>query len=208
MNRVAAEPGDEACADAASDAALLARLGAGDQAAAAELGARLAPRVLRFAARMLGGDLSEAEDVTQETLLRLWRHAPGWGAGTSAVPPAAWAYRVAANLCTDLLRRRLRRRDVALDSLPEPPTMSAGPDAQIMTAARARALETALADLPERQRQAVILRHLEELSNPQIAQIMETGVEAVESLIARGKRSLLAALEGQKDELGFQDDRP
>ena len=52
------------------------------------------------------------------------------------------------------------------------------------------ALRGALAQLPERQRQAVILRHLEGLSNPQIAEVMEIGVEAVESLLARARRTL------------------
>ena len=68
------------------------------------------------------------------------------------------------------------------------------------------ALDAALASLPERQRQAVILRHLEGLSNPEIATILEIGVEAVESLTARGKRALAAALAGQRAELGYEDE--
>ena len=62
------------------------------------------------------------------------------------------------------------------------------------------------ARLPERQRQAVSLRHIEELSNPEIAEILEVGVDAVESLTARGKRGLKAALSGQQAALGFEDD--
>jgi RNA polymerase sigma-70 factor (ECF subfamily) len=54
------------------------------------------------------------------------------------------------------------------------------------------ALDAALATLPERQRQAVVLRHIEGLSNPEIAEVLEIGVEAVESLTARGKRALKA----------------
>lgn len=69
------------------------------------------------------------------------------------------------------------------------------------------ALEAALADLPDRQRQAVVLRHLEGMTNPEIAAIMEIGVEAVESLTARGKRALAGLLSGRKDELGYEDDR-
>ena len=68
---------------------------------------------------------------------------------------------------------------------------------------RMNALDAALATLPERQRQAVVLRHIEELSNPEIAEILGLGVEAVESLTARGKRALKAALEGQKEALGY-----
>ena len=73
-----------------------------------------------------------------------------------------------------------------------------------MTGLRHDALDRALALLPERQREAVILRHIEGLSNPEIAEIMGIGVEAVESLTSRGKRGLAAALVGQKADLGFE----
>ena len=63
---------------------------------------------------------------------------------------------------------------------------------------RARALHTALATLPERQAQAVRLRHLDNLTNPEIAQIMGLSVEAVESLTARGKRALRHSCTGKK----------
>jgi RNA polymerase sigma-70 factor (ECF subfamily) len=67
------------------------------------------------------------------------------------------------------------------------------------------ALNRVLADLPDRQRQAVVLRHLEGLSNPEIAAIMDVGIEAVESLTARGRRALSAALATRKEELGYGD---
>ena len=60
--------------------------------------------------------------------------------------------------------------------------------------------------LPERQRQAVVLRHSEGLANPEIAEILDVGVEAVESLTARGKRALTAGLAAQRDALGYEDD--
>jgi RNA polymerase sigma-70 factor (ECF subfamily) len=72
--------------------------------------------------------------------------------------------------------------------------------------ARAEALQEALMQLPDRQRQAVVLRHIEGLSNPEIAQIMDIGPRAVESLTARGKRALEAMLLGRRAELGFEDD--
>ena len=180
-------------------AALLARFAAGDRRAAEALTELIAPRILRFAARMLG-DLTEAEDVTQEAMLRLWRMAPDWQEG--AAQPATWVYRVAANLCTD----RLRRRRKTLHEMPELPDPSPSQHAQMMQAARAQALEGALAHLPERQRQAVILRHLEGMSNPDIAAIMMLGVEAVGSLTARGKRNLSAILAGDREALGYDDD--
>lgn len=185
--------------DGWSDDDLLALYASGDRAAAHRLALRFTPVALRVAQRMLA-DAAEAEDVTQEAMLRLWRMAPGWQPGQAKV--TTWLYRVVANLCTDRLRRR---RMVPLDAAPEPEDGDPGVAARMISADRSAALEAALAQLPERQRQAVILRHLEGLSNPEIAEVMEVGVEAVESLVARGKRGLTAALSGRRDELGFDD---
>lgn len=186
------------------DEALLIRYANGDRAAARALTVRLTPRVLSLAQRMLG-DLAEAEDVAQEAMLRLWKIAPEWRTGEAQV--STWLYRVAMNLSTDRLRRR---RSTGLDEAfgegVEPPDETPGVDDRLREAERASALQTALADLPERQRQAVVLRHLEGLSNPEIAAVMEIGVEAVESLTARGKRALAALLSGRRAELGLSDD--
>lgn len=186
--------------DDTPDDVLLAHYARGEDGAARILLARLAPRAFGFAARMLG-DRAEAEDVTQEAMLRLWRAAPGWRAGEAKV--STWVYRVVANLCADRLRRR---RTVPLDGIGDPPDAAPGAVGALIEADRAAALEAALAGLPERQRQAVVLRHLEGLSNPEIAVVMSIGVEAVESLTARGKRALAAQLAGQRAELGYEDD--
>jgi len=137
----------------------------------------------------------------QETMLKLWKVAPEWRQGEAKV--STWAYRVAANLCTDRLRKRKVRGQVDIADVPEPPADLASAVEVMTEKDRAEALENALQTLPERQRQAVILRHLEGLSNPEIAAIMDIGVEAVESLTARGKRGLAAALAGRQDELGY-----
>lgn len=187
----------------ATDEELLAAYAAGRVEAARELTARLAPRVFAHAARMLGADRAEAEDVTQEALLKLWRIAPDWRAGEAQV--TTWLYRVTANLCIDRMRRR-RRAGPALDAIPEPEDDSPSAAQAMQDRARAEALQGALDKLPERQRQAVILRHIEGLANPEIAQIMDIGPRAVESLTARGKRALEALLMGQREALGYQDD--
>jgi RNA polymerase sigma-70 factor (ECF subfamily) len=186
------------------DEALLVLYANGDAHAALALTRRVAPRVLAYASRLLGGDRAEAEDVAQETMLRLWRVAPDWRQGGTKV--TTWAYRVATNLCIDRHRSRQRRGQVALDSVAEPATGAPGAEGQLQTAARLAALDAALASLPDRQRQAVVLRHIEGLTNPEIAAVLEIGVEAVESLTARGKRALAAALAGQKAALGYEDD--
>ena len=183
------------------EGALLVAYANGDREAARELTLTLAPRVLGQALRMLA-DRAEAEDVVQEALLRLWRVAPDWRQGEAQV--STWMYRVTANLCTDRLRRR--RRAVGLEDVAEPEDPAPSAAERMQGEARMRALSDALAALPERQAQAVALRHLEGLSNPEIAAVMDIGVEAVESLTARGKRALAAALKGRKAELGYGDD--
>lgn len=183
-----------------SDEALLELYAGGDPAAARALTLRLGPLAYRLALRMLR-DGAEAEDVAQEALLRLWKIAPEWRAGEAKV--STWLYRVVSNLATDRLRKR---RGVGLDEAPEVADDSPSVLEDMMQRDRMAALEAALAQLPERQRLAVTLRHIDGLSNPEIAEAMETGVEAVESLTARAKRALAKLLSGQREELGFGDD--
>lgn len=178
--------------------ALLVLFANGDRTAARALTLRLTPRVMAHAYRLLGNH-AEAEDVTQEAMLRLWRIAPDWRQGEARV--STWLYRVVANLCID---RRRRARAAPLEAEPEDDSLSAAE--QMQDKARADALQAALDKLPDRQRQAVVLRHIEGCGNPEIAEVMDIGVEAVESLIARGKRALKAELQGRRDELGYTDD--
>ncbi|AXI48807.1 RNA polymerase subunit sigma [Sulfitobacter sp. SK012] len=192
--------GSEHDAARAKDADLLAAYVAGDQSVARQLTRAHAPRIFGHAVRVLG-DAAEAEDVTQDALMRLWKIAPDWDAGRAQI--STWLFRVTANLCTDRLRAR---RSVPLDDVDEPADTTLGAEAQLQQAARMGALKIALNSLPDRQRQAVVLRHLDGLANPQIAQILEIGVEAVESLTARGKRALTAALAAQRPALGYDDD--
>ena len=186
--------------DGASDEALLVLYGNGDREAARALTVRFGPLAFRVAQRMLT-DRAEAEDVAQEAMVRLWRIAPDWRQGEAKV--STWLYRVVTNLATDRLRRR---RGIGLDDAPEIEDGAISALERMIEADRAQALELALAQLPARQRQAVVLRHLEGLSNPEIAAAMEIGVEAVESLTARGKRALAALLAGRRGELGYGHD--
>ncbi|WP_439139089.1 RNA polymerase sigma factor [Planktotalea sp.] len=185
-----------------SDDALLQLYANGDQAAARQLTLRLAPRAYKQAYRMLGVQ-ADAEDVAQEAMMRVWKIAPEWRSGEAKV--TTWLYRVVANLCLDRLRKV---QSTSLDAIDEPidPSPSAADDMQ--SNARLDALQAALIALPERQRQALVLRHIEELANPEIADVMEISVEAVESLTSRGKRALTQILKGRKAALGFEGDAP
>jgi RNA polymerase sigma-70 factor (ECF subfamily) len=180
-----------------TDDALLVLYANGDQKAASELTQRMAPRLFGFCFRLLQ-NRAEAEDVAQEAMLRLWKMAPDWVPGQAQV--STWVFRVASNLCTDRLRRK---KSVGLDEAPEMADETPGVEAQLIARERASALDTALQELPDRQRQAVVLRHIEGMANPEIATILEISVEAVESLTARGKRALAVALASKKEELGL-----
>lgn len=182
--------------------ALLVLYANGDPAAARALTLRMTPLAYGLAFRLLG-EVAEAEDVAQEALLRLWRIAPKWRSGEAQV--STWLYRVVSNLATDRLRLR-RRNGPPLDEIAEPQSRAPSVPDQLQDRARVDALQMALDRLPERQKQAVILRHIEGLANPEIGQIMEISTEAVESLTARGKRALSDILAGRRAELGYDDD--
>lgn len=182
-----------------SDAELLARYADGDHSAARLLTEKHAHRVYALARRMLG-DATEAEDIAQEAMLRLWRAAPGWEAGRASV--GTWLYRVASNLCIDRIRRR---REQSGTDLPDVADETPSALAELEQRDRSAALHDALLRIPERQRLAIVLRHFEDRSNPEIAVVLDTSVEAVESLLARGRRELARELLPRRSELGVTD---
>lgn len=187
--RAPSEPPD----DATPDADLLTATAGGDQQAARILTDRHLGRVLALAYRTLG-DAAEAEDVSQEAMLRVWRIAPDWEPGAAKF--STWLHRVTLNLCYDRLRKR--GRQAPLDEAAEPADETPSVEAQMAAADDASALRDAIAALPDRQRVAIHLRHFEERSNPEIAEAMALSVEAVESLLARGRRALRKTLMGRK----------
>ncbi|WP_454688677.1 RNA polymerase sigma factor [Achromobacter aloeverae] len=174
------------------DAELVARVARQEPAAVRELVARKLPRLLALATRMLG-DRAEAEDVAQDAFVRVWRQAPRWRAGEAKFD--TWLHRVALNLCYDRLRGR---REDPMADMPDDADPGPGPDAELARRDREAALKAALAALPPRQREALILTYYQDLSNVEAAAAMEIGVEALESLLARARRSLrerLAAID-------------
>lgn len=167
---------------------LLARVAAGESEAFRGLVDRHLPTVLAIARRMLRDD-AEAEDVAQETMLRLWRNAAGLELGPHGVRP--WLRRVASNLCID--RVRARRNTTVVDEVPE----ESAPAGQIRHLAErelGQRVDAALQALPERQRLAITLFHYEGMSQIEVGQVLGISDEAVESLLARARRSLKVAL--------------
>jgi RNA polymerase sigma-70 factor (ECF subfamily) len=176
------------------DAELVARTGRGDRAAAQALMARHLPKMTMLARRMLS-DPVEAEDVVQDAFMRLWTHAARWQPGRAKFE--TWLYRVTLNLCYD----RLRRRTTApIDEALEVPDTAAGPEALHANTVLSASIEAAMAELPERQRAAILLCHYQECGNIEAAEILGISVEALESLLARGRRALRAKLEHLRDQ--------
>ena len=169
-----------------SDEALLSRIADGDRDAARLLMQRCLPRVCGIAQRMLG-DPAEAEDVSQETFIRVWKAAGRFESGRAQV--TTWISRIAINLCYDRLRKR---REVLMDELPERADQAPDQETRLTRRESGNRVVDAVNQLPERQRMAMELVHFQEMSNIAAAEMMAVSVEALESLLARGRRKLKA----------------
>jgi RNA polymerase sigma factor (sigma-70 family) len=179
--------------DRADDDALMRRVATADASAFRTLAEAHGALVHRIAFRMLG-DAAEAEDIAQESLLRLWRDASRWQAGHSGV--AAWLTRVAMNQCLDRLRRRKFASD---DEVPEREDETPlAPDLIDAEASRERVV-AAIADLPDRQRAAIVLTYYEDQPNNAAAVLLDMNIKAFESLLLRARGALAKALGPEKE---------
>lgn len=163
-----------------------------DQAAFDRLVGRHLPSVHRYLTRMTGSP-ADADELAQETFLRVWQRAGSYRPGK--VRLTTWLHRVAHNLAVDRLRRR--RHDVDgpdHDSHEEPDDPGSDPQALAERADTRRLLHTAMSRLPATQRAALLLCQVQGFSNREAASILAVTVRGLESLIARGRRSLRQAL--------------
>jgi RNA polymerase sigma-70 factor (ECF subfamily) len=179
--------------DEDSDEALMARIGRGDAGAFRALARRHLPSLVGLARHVLGNG-ADAEDVAQDTMLRVWTNAPRW---QPIAPFRTWLIRIAVNLCID---RKRRRPTIGLEAADDVPDSQPDPAARYESGEDARAVAAAVAGLPERQRAAIVLTYHEGLSNAQTADILDTSVSAVETLLVRAKQSLRRALGPLRDE--------
>jgi RNA polymerase sigma-70 factor (ECF subfamily) len=166
------------------DAELVALAGAGDRTAAQLLMTRHLPKMITLARRMLG-DPGDAEDAVQEAFMRLWTHAARWRPGAAKFE--TWLYRVTLNQCYDRLRKRPTARLEEAATVADP---AADPQRALVNADLAAAVARAVLELPERQRAAILLCHYQECGNIEASEILGVSVEALESLLARGRRAL------------------
>lgn len=164
------------------DDALMLRVGQGDPQAYRALAERYLAGIVRYATRMLGNQ-AEGEDVAQETFLRLWRDGERYEA--RGYKPSTWLYRVAHNLCVDRLRQRKPEIEVGDEQHARDRTSTPLVEREVSDHVSA-----ALAGLPERQRAAIVLVHYEDKSLEEAGAVLGCAAGAVESLLARGRRSL------------------
>lgn len=180
-----------------SDEDLMVRIGRGDERAFAALLRRHQGRVLNLIYRTVG-DRAQAEDITQEVFLRVWRAAGNYEPKAKFT---TWVYRIAVNLCLDT-RKSAQRGPAILqqegdnDRQDESTETASGsgdgrsPEELLLAAEESGRIFAALDSLPPKQRMAVVLKKFDGLSYEEISHVMGCSVSAVESLLVRATRTL------------------
>jgi RNA polymerase sigma-70 factor (ECF subfamily) len=178
--------------DKSNDSELMARLAKGDMSALGDIVRRHQDRVLSLSYRVLG-DWHRAEDVAQETFLRVYRAAKGYKPKAKFT---TWLYRIVVNLCFDEQRKQ-GKTIVPLENAN--PAELAESDCNIAERKEVvESVKTAINELPERQRIAVILHRYDGLSHSEIAEVTGWTKSAVESLLVRSYANLREKLNKMK----------
>lgn len=195
---------------ALDEAQLVALVTQGDSRAFAELAQRHLPAIETYSRRILA-DETAAQDIAQETLLVLWQRSSEFKPEKARL--TTWLHRVAHNRCIDLLRRQKRETPMPSSDLFErqennvqgygvtdtqystdlvPPTLESASNE------KETAMDAALRQLPESQRTALVLTYYQNLSNREVASVMNSSTRAVESLLCRARGNLKKQLENQQ----------
>jgi RNA polymerase sigma-70 factor (ECF subfamily) len=184
-----------------ADHGLMAAIASGDETAFARLVGEQSPPLLRFTRTLLTAGTAEAEEIVQETFLRLWQQAGTWQPNGRV---ATWLHQVAYRLCIDTLRRRRRSVSVDVADTEDIVDETPRPDQRLLRMEDIRAVRAAIEQLPERQRTALVLFHFQEMSQADAAAVMSIGESAFESLLARARRRLRLDLSADDGEGGSQ----
>lgn len=184
------------------DFVLMARIGEGDHAAFRDLVERHQNAVIGTVAKMLG-NASESEDIAQQVFLRIWKNAKRYRPDAKFT---TYLFTITRNLVFNETRRKSRKKEVSSDEREENSNLlieaspDRQPDSELLQAELQRAVDDAIASLPEAQRMAVVLRRYEQLSYEEIAGVLNLSVSAVKSLLFRARTSLREALAGYLEE--------
>ena len=180
----------------AEDIQLMERVGAGEEGAFEQLVERHQRLVIGTVGRMLGSG-SDAEDIAQQVFVRVWKNAKRYEPRAKFT---TWLLKITRNLVFNELRRRSRHPQVPLQSesdeeeRPLKDEQAIAPDASLLEHELQQAVDAAIANLPETQRMAVVLRRYEELSYEEIAEALDQSVSAVKSLLFRARTELRESL--------------
>jgi RNA polymerase sigma-70 factor (ECF subfamily) len=183
------------------DVALMARVGTGDEAAFEELIDRHQYAIIGTVAKMLGNS-SDAEDIAQQVFIRLWKSAPRY---QPTAKFTTFLFTIARNLVFNESRRRSRKKEYSMDEreddfhLQTPDTQNATPDQSVLHAELQHAVDQAIANLPEKQRLAVILRRYEGMPYDEIGGVLGLSIPAVKSQLFRARNTLRESLQNYLD---------
>ncbi|MEW5766907.1 MAG: sigma-70 family RNA polymerase sigma factor [bacterium] len=175
-----------------SDLELVNQSQAGNPSAFSELVRRYETRIYSLAYNMMGS-FEEAEDVLQETFLRVYKSLDGFRgeAGFST-----WLYRIATNVCLGRLRKKEPQVSASLDELiateeGEVPRQiedwSKNPEEVFLSKEFKSVLSQTITDLPEGYREVLVLRDIEDLKTQEVARILHLSIPAVKSRLHRAR---------------------
>lgn len=183
--------------DDAEDIRLMRLVADGDTAALESLIERHQALVSGTVARMLGSN-SDVEDIAQQVFIRVWRSA---GRYVARAKFTTWLLKITRNLVFNEMRRAKRHPHVPVqidpeaEELPLKDETTETPDATLLQAELQRAIESAIMQLPDTQRMALVLRRYEDLSYEEIAHVLELSLPAVKSLLFRARTELRERLQ-------------
>jgi RNA polymerase sigma-70 factor, ECF subfamily len=181
-----------------TDEELIGRISAGDREALGELFRRHEKPLYNFFLRA-GGTAQDAEDQAMETLLRVFRGAAGFRGGSSF---RAWLYRIALNVARDRSRSARRRPELLASGLETLWTSleddrGSRPESMALRSDLAAAVRAAVDALPERERNALLLREYQQLSMQEVGTVLGISEAAAKMLICRARKSVRRRLESR-----------
>jgi RNA polymerase sigma-70 factor (ECF subfamily) len=171
------------------EAHLVALVRKGDQLAYSDLVVRHLPAIEVYAKRIVNDD-TLAQDIAQDVMVVLWQRSGDFNPAKARL--TTWLHRIAHNRCIDIMRKR--QREVSWDPH-ENDDMVSEPES---ASTEQQPIDAALMKLPESQRTALVLTYYQNLSNREVAEVMNSSTRAVESLLVRARGNLKKQLETQQ----------
>ena len=175
-----------------SDEDLISRFQDGDEYAFEELVNRYKQRLMNYAYRFIG-DRTEAEDIVQDTFLKVYENRNAY---QNIARFSTWIYTIAGNLARTELRKRKRRKILSLSRLGpdekdyEIPAPTLTPEENMDGSSNERIIQAAIEKLPEKFRTVIIFRDIQELSYDEISKIVGVPLGTVKSRVNRGRLKL------------------